>query len=107
MKRKSIFSKTLAIILAFSICIALTPSAFARDSESTRKGTSRYPLYWTAYEPCFTADAPLSEARWKANTATSRESWNEAMHGAFVLCKSAVPFCAKSHLLFLEADSIL
>lgn len=67
MKRKSVFYKTLAVILAFSICITLTPSAFARDSESTRKGTSRYPLYWTAYEPCFTADAPLSEDRWKAN----------------------------------------
>ena len=48
------------ILILFS---SLTVSA--RNSESTRKGTSLYPLYWTAYEPCFTADAPLDESRWK------------------------------------------
>ncbi|SEA31148.1 Carbohydrate binding module (family 6) [Lachnospiraceae bacterium NK3A20] len=67
MKRHSIFRKITAICLVLTIFIAATPTIFARDSGSTRKGTSLYPLYWTAYEPCFTADAPLDEARWKAN----------------------------------------
>ena len=57
----------LAIILVCMLTVSLSPSAFARESKSTRNGTSLYPLYWSAYEPCFTADAPLSEARWKAN----------------------------------------
>lgn len=54
-------------MLALSILSATILTGNARNSESTRKGTGIYPLYWTAYEPCFTADAPLSEARWKAN----------------------------------------
>lgn len=56
-----------AMCLALALMTAFVPAAYARDSESTRKGTTLYPLYWTAYEPCFTADAPLEEARWKAN----------------------------------------
>lgn len=64
---RKFLKKTCAVILALTtLCIAL-PTVCARNSESTRKGTGIYPLYWTAYEPCYTADAPLSEARWKAN----------------------------------------
>ena len=68
MKKKTlIFRKVIASCLTLTMLLALVPAASARDSESTRMGTSLYPLYWTAYEPCFTADAPLDEARWKAN----------------------------------------
>lgn len=59
--------KICVVLLAISIFAISVPTVEARNSESTRKGTGIYPLYWTAYEPCFTADAPLSEARWKAN----------------------------------------
>lgn len=64
---KNKFKHLLAVCLAIAITVTFVPSVYARDSESTRKGTTLYPLYWTAYEPCFTADAPLDEARWKAN----------------------------------------
>lgn len=68
MKKKTLISrKVIASCLTLVMLFALVPAASARDSESTRMGTSLYPLYWTAYEPCFTADAPLDEARWKAN----------------------------------------
>lgn len=45
----------------------LPSQVFARDSLSTRKGTTLYPQYWTAYEQSYTTDAPISEARWKSN----------------------------------------
>lgn len=57
----------LALVLALALGISLAPPVYARDSQSTRNGTTLYPLYWTAYEPCFTSDSPLDEARWKAN----------------------------------------
>lgn len=67
--KKSLLTIRRAVVscLTLVMLLALLPAASARDSESTRKGTSLYPLYWTAYEPCFTADAPLDESRWKAN----------------------------------------
>ena len=64
---KACWKKLCVSMLALSILSATILTGNARNSESTRKGTGIYPLYWTAYEPCFTADAPLSEARWKAN----------------------------------------
>ncbi len=39
----------LAIILVCMLTVSLSPSAFARESKSTRNGTSLYPLYWSAY----------------------------------------------------------
>ena len=69
MKKKHL--KVVKLILSFCLILTLlfsiNSTAFARDSESTRKGTTLYPLYWTAYESCFTSDAPLSETRWKDN----------------------------------------
>jgi alpha-glucosidase len=61
--KQVVVSSFLVCLMIFTMC----SPAFARDSQSTRQGTALYPLYWTAYEPCYTADAPLSEARWKAN----------------------------------------
>lgn len=64
---RKFLKKMCAVILTLTTLCCAIPTVCARDSESTRKGTGIYPLYWTAYEPCFTADAPLSETRWKAN----------------------------------------
>lgn len=64
---RKFLKKICAVILTLTTLCCAIPTVCARDSESTRKGTGIYPLYWTAYEPCFTADAPLSETRWKAN----------------------------------------
>jgi hypothetical protein len=72
--RKQGCRRIIVSCLTIAMLLLMFPSAFARDSESTRKGTSLYPLYWIAYEPCFTADAPLDEARWKANIDWAAES---------------------------------
>ncbi|NQX58690.1 CBM35 domain-containing protein [Paenibacillus qinlingensis] len=56
----------LGVMIAI-IGMLLPNGAYARDSLSTRKGTSLYPLYWTAYENSFVNDAPISETRWKDN----------------------------------------
>lgn len=66
-KSRNVYRKLIVSCLTIAMFLVLLPSAFARDSESTRKGTTLYPLYWTAYEPCYVPDAPLDEARWKAN----------------------------------------
>ena len=64
---KKLLKRFGSTLLVFTMLCTMAPKVSARDSESTRKGTGVYPLYWTAYEPCFTEDAPLSEERWKAN----------------------------------------
>ncbi len=65
---KRILTMALAIGLTVAGAQAALPgNALARDSMSTRMGTSLYPLYWTAYENSFVNDAPISETRWKDN----------------------------------------
>jgi len=68
--KKKLMRVALFLLSFCSLCVmilSMTSTALARDSLSTRKGTTLYPLYWTAYESCFEADAPLSETRWKDN----------------------------------------
>ncbi|WP_157852278.1 carbohydrate-binding protein [Kitasatospora sp. NRRL B-11411] len=57
----------LAAALAASALLVPAASSQARESTSTRTGTSSHPLYWIAYEQPFTSDSPLTESQWDAD----------------------------------------
>jgi hypothetical protein len=52
-------------IAIWSLLLASFLPVTARDSQFTRKGTG--PMYWIAYEYCYSNDKPLPEDRYKKN----------------------------------------
>ena len=54
----------------------------ARDSQFTRKATG--PMYWMAYEYCYTHDKPLPEERYKKNIDWVDENLKE--YGYNMIC---------------------
>jgi hypothetical protein len=68
LSQRSSLHLMICVLLSIVMTVTALPGlSSARDSLSTRKGTSLYPLYWTAYENSFVNDASISETRWKNN----------------------------------------
>ncbi len=69
-------------IVVLSLLLASFLPVTARDSRFTRKGTG--PMYWMAYEYCYTYDKPLPEERYKKNIDWVDENLKE--YGYDMIC---------------------
>lgn len=69
-------------IAIWSLLLASFLPVTARDSQFTRKGTG--PMYWMAYEYCYTHDKPLPEDRYKKNIDWINDNFKE--YGYDMIC---------------------
>ena len=87
-------------IAIWSLLLASFLPVTARDSQFTRKGTG--PMYWMAYEYCYTHDKPLPEDRYKKNIDWINDNFKEdsgsyveisIINGGLEITKSGYQFC--------------
>lgn len=74
--------KPIRILTALLLLAATAPALQARDSRFTRRGAG--PMYWMAYEQCFTTDKAISEARYKQNVEWVAQNFKQ--YGYNMIC---------------------